>query len=149
MREALVTGYFADSKDAEAAVLNLSGANFDTNGVEVLTGERAVEAVKRRRSVLRWHSAAIGAAFGLVVSLIVMLLYAVGASALKGLPWYALIPVTLMAIVLCSGFGAYYGMFSQQVNEEAVLVGLKVPKERLPQAKTILLDAGGTVVGQN
>lgn len=138
-----ILGFFNDRHDAIVVLNQLEGVKIPKQQIRLIDGEEALRVYQSRRVRNSISTAAIGAITGLVVALLgvfLMSFFTIAAGGKREMS--TVLFYMLFSGLLCAGIGAYYGMFMHGLPENAVLMGLQVPKDRIEQVRTIL-RAGG------
>jgi len=136
-------GLFDDRQDAMNVLDRLKIAQFDIDDANVVEAVGVRDLVRQHRLALTRSGALAGATVGgvlaFVLSLAILILVSTAAAQ------QTVIMMTLLSvisIVLCTAFGAYYAMFHNLLDRDSVVLGVHVPQDRLSLAKSIL-RAGG------
>jgi hypothetical protein len=136
-----LTGFFPVPDRAGLALDELRLAGFDVEQAAVVTGEDATSVLHKRLAAARRGRSAAGALAAGSLSLILAL--ALSAPAPAPVPWIFVASLVAISVLLGAAAGAYYGM---GVEQESVLVGLVVPRERVEEAVRILRNMGGRFI---
>ena len=135
-----LSGFFPIPAEAHVALENLKAAEFDVDTAEIVTGEDARNKLHKRLAAARRGRAAAGA---LVSGMLSLILAAAVVAPAATFPWSFVLSFVILAGLIGAAIGGYYGM---GVEQESILVGLAVPRNRIREAVRILRLAGGRLI---
>lgn len=138
-----LNGLFDDRQDAMGVLDRLRIAQFDVDDAKVVEAKGVHDLVRRHKLALTRSGALAGASVGGILAFLViggLLLFASTMAAMDTVIMMTVISV--ISVVLCAAFGAYYATFHKMLDHDSVVLGIQVPKDRLSLAQSILWAGG-------
>ncbi|MBS1830927.1 MAG: hypothetical protein JST93_36880 [Acidobacteria bacterium] len=138
-----INGLFNDRQEAMSVIDHLKTADFNVEDTKIVEGEGIRDVVREHRLALTRSGALMGATVGALFAVMVIVAMGLLASVSAGQDGVRMMAVVIFfSILLCAGFGAYYATFHKTLNRESVVLGIRVPRDRVSLAESIL-RAGG------
>lgn len=138
-----ISGLFNDRREAMSVLDHLKSADFNVDDTKIVEGEGIGDVVREHKLALTRSGALVGATVGMFFAVMALLALGLLGSFRAGEDAFRMMGlIILFSILLCAGFGAYYAMFHKAMNRESVVLGIRVPRDRVTLAESIL-RAGG------
>lgn len=140
-----LNGLFNDRRDAMSVLDRLKLAQFDIDDAKVVEAEGVRDVVRQHRLTLTRSGALAGATVGGLLAFLFSFGILVLTSSTAANQTVAMMAaVSVISVVLCAAFGAYYATFHKMLDHDSVVLGIHVPKDRLSLAESILRAGGAT-----